>query len=139
NNGGLDLSEATQDLTLGQGVDYRVASSNANITHNVPEGRTLTIHSNVIARNNASGITIHHPGAGTTLYTGPFRPSHVVIDDGEVHFNHPAGAERLNNDNNSTTVNGGLLVVNNTSGSATGSGPVLINDGGTLTGEAIIG
>jgi fibronectin type 3 domain-containing protein len=37
-----------------------------------------------------------------------------------------------------TTVNGGTLVVNNTSGSATGSGAVTVGSGGTLGGSGII-
>jgi autotransporter-associated beta strand protein len=38
-----------------------------------------------------------------------------------------------------TTVNGGILMVSNTAGTATGVGPVTVTNGGTLAGSGIIG
>ena len=135
NGGGVNMSSATSDLTIGSGIFYRVASSSATISNNVAAGRVLTLNCPITVRNNSTGVTVNHPGAGTTIYNGTFAPTNVNISAGEVQFNAAAGSTRINTSStNSTTVNGGRLVVTNTSGSATGSGTVTINDTGTLTG-----
>jgi len=56
-------------------------------------------------------------------------------------FNGPGSLALTGNNTFSggTTVNGGTLLVNNTAGSGTGSGPVSINPGGALGGNGTIG
>jgi autotransporter-associated beta strand protein len=136
NNGGIDMSQATQDLTLGSGIFWRISTSNANITKNVAAGRTLTINAQTTVRNNSSGVTVNFTGAGKVIFNGPFAPSFVVVSNGEVRFNNASGNSRLST--NSTTINGGAVYISNTSGSATGSGPVAVNAGGKLAGAGII-
>jgi autotransporter-associated beta strand protein len=134
-SGGVDMSQATQDLTLGSGIFFR-ATGSVVLNQNVALGRQLKIDGTVTVRNNATGGTVNHIGAGKTIYNGTFAPTNVVVSAGEVQFNAAGGSTRLGTP--STTVNGGKLVVNNTSGSATGSGSVTINNTGTLTGQGIM-
>jgi len=56
-------------------------------------------------------------------------------------FNGPGSLTLTGNNTfgGGTTVNGGTLLVNNTAGSGTGSGPVSINPGGALGGNGTIG
>ena len=64
-------------------------------------------------------------GAGTTL---------TKTGNGKLNLTVAAGNTYTGN----TTVNGGTLAVNNTSGSGTGSGNVAVNSGGLLGGNGII-
>jgi autotransporter-associated beta strand protein len=140
-NGGVDMDTATVDLTLSN-VFYRIASSSAVINMPVATGRTLTFTNTaqVTVRSNASNVTVNlnndGASAGTVIFNGPFAPSHVVIGAGRVEFNNLTGNTRLST--NTTTINGGTMLVNNTSGSATGSGTVAVNSGSTLGGSGII-
>lgn len=134
-SGGVDMSLATQDLTLGTGTFYR-ATSGVVLGNTVAAGRVLTINGTVNVRNNSSGGTVNHTGAGTVIYNGTFAPSNLVVASGEVQLNAPGGSTR--NGTNTTTINGGRLVISNTSGSATGSGAVTVNTTGTLTGQGIM-
>ena len=132
NNGGIDMSTATQDLTLGSGLFYR-ATGGVQMVHNVPAGRTLTLNCPATVRNDAGSGTISHPGAGTVIYNGTFAPSNLTIAAGEVRLNAPNGSTRWGT--STTTINGGKLVIANTGGSATGSGAVNVNSTGTLAGQ----
>ena len=64
-------------------------------------------------------------GTGTTL---------TKTGNGTLNLTAAAGNTYTGN----TTVNGGTLAVNNTSGSGTGSGSVTVQSGGTLGGDGII-
>lgn len=146
--GGIDMAAATQDFTLTNLAAYRVASSSAQIAMNVAAGRTLTFGAAapVTVRNNSSNVTvsINTDGisSGTVRFTSSFAPSHVIIGAGLVEFSNPSGNARLST--HTTIVNGGTLVLNNTSGSATGSGTsttsgfVTLNNTSTLTGSGIV-
>ncbi|WP_035604161.1 autotransporter-associated beta strand repeat-containing protein [Haloferula sp. BvORR071] len=131
-SGGVDMSLATQDLTVASGIFFR-ATGGVAMVNNVPGGRTLTLNCPINVRNNSSGGTISHPGAGTVIYNGAYTVSNLTMAAGEVRLNAASGSTR--NGTNSTTINGGKLVINNTSGSATGSGAVAVNNSGTLTGQ----
>ncbi len=134
-NGGVDMSAATQDLTLGTGIFFR-ATGGVVLNQNVAAGRVLTVNGTVNVRNSASGGTVNHTGAGTTIYNGTFAPSNVTVSAGEVQFNAAGGSTR--HGTSTTVINGGKLVVNNATGSATGSGAVTVNNNGTLTGQGIM-
>lgn len=140
-NGGIDMSAATQDLTInnfatGSNVGFRIAASSAVVSLNVAAGRTLTMTGKVAVRSGGSGAEVRFPGAGTVIFGGEVQPSLLTITAGEVRLNNPTGSTRIGT--HSTVVGGdgfgGTLSVNNSSGSATGTGPVNINANGTLTG-----
>ncbi len=134
-NGGVDMSLATQDLTLSSGIFFR-ATGGVVLNQNVAAGRVLTINGPANVRNSSSGGTTNHPGAGKVIYNGTFAPSNLNVGNGEVQLNAPGGSTR--HGTNTTTINGGKLVINNTSGSATGSGAVNVNNTGTLSGQGIM-
>ena len=100
---------------------------------------TLNLNGAVNAVNlNGHGLTVN--GSGKTLISG------VITGAGATSTltKSGSGALRLtaaNNYSGPTTVNGGTLLLNNTSGSGTGNGTVTVNNGGTLggTGGAISG
>src|SRR6185437_7556001 len=73
----------------------------------------------------------------TNLYSGTIADSGVT-----TLIKIATGMFTLNGSNNTysggTTVSGGILRVDNTGGSATGSGAVTVSDGGTLAGNGII-
>jgi autotransporter-associated beta strand protein len=145
NTGGIDMANATQDLSINN-VFYRTTGSGNTVNFQVKTGRTLTFGptTTLNVRNNSGGVTHNFNtdgvSAGTIKIDGNFNPTHAVIGGGVVEFNRADGNSRIAVP--STTVNGGKLVINNTSGSATGgsigtSGPgtVTVNNGGTLTGQ----
>jgi len=141
NNGGIDMASATKDLTL-QNMFYRVAASGNTINLQVATGRTLTFGSTaqVSVRSNAGSVTVNCNtdglSTGTIIFGAAFAPSNVIIGAGRVEFNNPAGNTRLGTP--TTTVNGGTLVVGNTTGSATGSSPITLNNTAILTGTGIV-
>jgi autotransporter-associated beta strand protein len=135
--GGIDMTAATQDLTI-DNVFYRASTASANVAVRVKTGRTLTFGSTATlnVRNNSTGVTYNINNDGTSTGTikigGNFQPSNIVLGGGILELNSPTGSSRLGTP--STTVNAGKLVINNTSGSATGGGTVTVNSTGTLTG-----
>lgn len=141
NTGGIDMASATKDLTL-QNMFYRVAASGNTINLQVATGRTLTFGSTALVnvRSNAGGVIVNcntdGVSTGTIIFGAAFAPSNVIIGAGRVEFNNPAGNTRLGTP--TTTVNGGTLVVGNTTGSATGSSPITLNNTATLTGAGIV-
>lgn len=141
NNGGIDMAQAAQDLSL-QNLFYRVAASGATVNLQVAAGRTLTFGSNtpVTVRNNSSGVTINvntdGTSSGTVKFIGNYGPSFLVVGGGRVELSRTAGNTRLAA-SQGTTLNGGTLVVSNTSGSATGTGAVTVNSA-TLAGSGAI-
>lgn len=141
NGGGIDMSAATQDLTIqnlntGSNVGYRLSGSNVALTFNIASGRTLTMKSKVAVASGSSGASITFSGAGTAIFEDQYQPSHAHINNGTVYFNRSGGSSRLST--NTTNITGGTLYVNNTSGSATGSGAVNVNNGGKLGGNGIM-
>lgn len=142
--GGIDMSQATQDLTF-DNMFYRAASSGASVGLQVAAGRTLTFGASaqLNVRNNSTGVTINvntdGTSAGTVKFGANFAPSFFVLGAGRAEFNRAGGNTRnAAAASQGTTVNGGTLVINNTSGSATGAGAVTVNTGGTLTGKGLI-
>ncbi len=145
--GGIDMSEATQDLTLqnlnsGANLGLRLGAGGQTFVFNVAAGRTLTINAPVAMRSGASNGIVKFTGAGRVVIAGEFRPSHAVINAGEVEFTRPAGNSRIAtaspNPPSYTQVNGGTLWVSNTSGSATGNSAVTLNSTATLGGQGTL-
>ncbi len=144
NGGGIDMSQATQDLSF-DNMFYRAASSNASVSLQIAAGRTLTFGAaaQLNVRSNSSGVTVNvntdGTSAGTVKFGANFGPSFFVLGAGRAEFNRAAGNTRnAAAASQGTTVNGGTLVINNTSGSATGTGAVTVNTGATLTGKGLI-
>ena len=75
-------------------------------------------------------------GSGGSLGTTGVGNNFGLVKSGNGTFTLSRGAG--NTYTNGTTVNGGLLLVNNTSGTGTGSEAVTVNAGGTLGGTGII-
>lgn len=141
NGGGVDMSAATQDLTINNlttssNSGMRVLGSNYAIGINVAANRTFTLNSKLAVNGGSGGVTVTFNGAGTSVFNDQVQPSNLIINAGEVRLNSATGSTR--NGTNTTTVNGGRLVINNTSGSATGSGAVNVNNTATLTGQGSI-
>jgi fibronectin-binding autotransporter adhesin len=138
NNGGIDMSAATQNLTIGNlasgtNTGFRILGSNYNIAINVAASRTFTLNSKLAVNGGSGGVTVTFAGAGTAIFNDQFQASHMVINAGEIRLNAAGGSTR--NGTNTTNINGGRLVIANTSGSATGGGVVNVNNTGTLTGQ----
>lgn len=82
-SGGIDMANATQDLTIVNGF-YR-ASGGVSAAFNVKTGRTLEFLSAATcnARSNASGGTVNMntdgSSAGHIIIGGTFNPSKVVV------------------------------------------------------------
>ncbi len=142
NGGGIDMSQATQDLTL-QNMFYRSAASGANVSLRIAAGRTLTFGSNaqLNVRNSAGNVTINvnpdEGNTGTVKFGANFGPTFLVLNRGRAELTKSDGNTRIGTNQN-TTVNGGTLYISNTSGSATGTGTVTLNANSTLTGTGII-
>ena len=152
NGGGIDMTQATQDLTL-TNCFYRINASGSIATLNVASGRTLAFGTGaqVNVRSNASNATlnINTDGAstGTVTFAANVAASHFVVGAGHVELNNPTGSTR--NGSSTTTIGGGAnpasLLINNTSGSATGSpntgsgftSTLTVNSNGTLGGNGI--
>lgn len=145
NGGGIDMSQATQDLTL-TNLFHRIAAASAQINLNVAAGRTLTYGTgaqiNVRSNSGNTVVNINTDGtsSGTVTFAANVAASNFVIGAGHVEFNNPAGNNRISGSTSpvTTTINGGVVLVNNTSNSATGSGTVSVNSGATLGGAGII-
>jgi autotransporter-associated beta strand protein len=146
--GGIDMSAATQDLTL-QNMFYRIATSSANMTMNVATGRTLTFGNTaqVTVRSGGSNVVVNINTDGTSggkvVFNNIFQPSHLVLGGGRVEFNNASGVSRISTNTtihpaSYTNINGGVLMVNNTTGSGTDDSIVNINNTGTLGGAGKI-
>lgn len=146
--GGVDMASATQDFTL-QNMFYRISTSSANMTMNVATGRTLTFGNTaqVTVRSGGSNVVVNMntdgASAGKIVFNNIFQPSHLVLGGGRVEFNNAAGTSRISTNTtihpaSYTNINGGVLMVNNTSGSGTGDSIVNINNTGTLGGTGKI-
>jgi autotransporter-associated beta strand protein len=145
--GGIDMSSATQDLTIQNlstsnlTVGLRISSSGGNMGISVAADRTLTLNSKITASGNSSGTnsTVNFTGPGTMICNAEMMANRLNIASGEVQLNLATGSPRPGTGSTPfTNINGGRLVVNNTTGSATGNGPVNVNSTATLTGQGIM-
>ena len=147
NGGGIDMANATQDLFL-RTMNYRTVTTSQTVNVQVKTGRTLDFASNaaVTVRNVPTGnsntaiynINTDGVSAGTVKFGANFMPGQINIGGGRVELNNPGGNNRGANVANATNVTGGTLVAGNISGSATGTSPITLNAGATLTGAGLI-
>ena len=152
-NGGIDMSQATQDLTL-LNCFFRIPASGNTVGIRVAAGRTLAFGTaaQVNVRNNAGSTTLNintdGVSTGKVTFAANMASANLVVGAGQVELNNPTGSSR--NGSSTTTIGGGtnpaVLLVSNTSGSATGSpnsgsgftSTVTVNSNGTLGGTGII-
>jgi autotransporter-associated beta strand protein len=127
-SGRLTLNNASSigtggPVTLGGGT----LRYGTGISADISSGRTVTVSGNVTIDTNSNNVT----------YSGSFG------NDGAGSLTKAASAGVLtlagaNTYTGGTTVNGGTLAVTNTSGSATGAGPLVVSSGAILTGTGTI-
>ncbi len=129
-----------------------INSGRVNITNNQALGQQPTPGSSLYAVHLANGVTLGYSfsnsansrqvelagGAATVDVAGGFsqQQNGLVYGAGGL-IKTGAGTQLLTNANTysgGTTINGGVLQVNNSTGSGTGSGAVTVNSGGTLSG-----
>ncbi len=136
NGGSIDLSAATQDLTMNNGF-IRLAASNATYTIDVAADRTFAVGASTVmnVRNNSVGGKVVFNGEGRKLINGDFQPSNAEINAGRVVFGRSTGNGLIAG--GTVTVNGGEFLVSNLSGAATANAPVSVL-GGKLGGTGII-
>lgn len=155
--GGIDMSQATQDLTL-LNCFLRIPATGNTVGIQVATGRTLTFGTTaqVNVRNSAGGTTLNVNtdglSTGTVTFAANVAANNFTVGAGHVELNSPTGNARNNASNSSTTIGGGpnpaRLLINNISGSATGlpnpnatptpiTSTVTINANGTLGGNGI--
>jgi autotransporter-associated beta strand protein len=100
-------------------------------------GRRLTVGSNDLS-TTFSGVIVDCPASNPTCGPGSYFGSLEKIGKGKLTLTG------TNTYSGGTTIKTGKLLVNNTSGSGTGSGPVLVNGGqlsgnGTIAGAVTVG
>src|SRR5262249_7269814 len=83
----------------------------------------------------STGLTVDGPGSGRVSITGQVTGTGSVTQGG--HFTLVL-SNNANNYSGGTTVTAGSLLVNNSSGSGTGTGAVTVQNGATLGGEGRI-
>lgn len=108
-----------------EGFGENGRSYDTTISENHITGSQYGIYVDTATRTVASGNTIDST-ANAALTVGAIGANTVTLIEPN---NYALG----------TIVNGGTLLVNNTSGSGAGSGPMTINAGGTLSGSGTIG
>ncbi|MFL6515525.1 MAG: beta strand repeat-containing protein [Chthoniobacterales bacterium] len=134
--GGLNINGGTVSANSNAALGALTPSAGSGLyAVHIANGGTLQTTFNSVGDNRqldlASGVSTLDVTAGTTYQRGAL----VYGSGGFVKTG--SGTEILTNANTytgPTTVNGGILQVNNSSGSGTGSGNVTVNSGGTLSG-----
>lgn len=140
-SGTFDVAGFNQKVA---GVETSGTAYLGGITNTSNTLSTLTISGNLTTTfGPTTGANTGAANIGKTTVTGKPELANsndniaLVLDaanTGKLTLARPTG----NTFNGGTTVNGGILSVNNTSGSGTGSGNVTIGAGGTLQGTGII-
>lgn len=113
----------------GKAIDMGAGDNKLNIT-----GGAASILGNVSGGVGGTNQLTIDPGSGNSFsYAGSFSNfNSAEVKSGTVTL---SGASTYSG---GTTVSGGKLTVTNTSGSATGTGPVVVATGGTLLGTGIV-
>ncbi len=136
---------ATQVSALAQGRTLSPLPSTTDVTISGSgtldaNGVTQTIGSlsgptgAIVRLGSAGGLTVS--SAASTSFEG------VILGSGSATFTKSGSGTLtltgLNTYTGGTTINGGTLRVNNSTGSGTGAGPVQVSSGGTLSGTGFI-
>jgi autotransporter-associated beta strand protein len=136
------------------GGDFRMCNANGlanaslNLNDNVTYGHWVegsgTSQNLTVSIGSLSGTSLSHLYSGifniggnnkTTIYAGTFAAVTTVNKYGTGTWT----LTNANSNTSTTTVYGGTLTVANTTGSATGSGTVLVKSGAILNGTGLIG
>jgi autotransporter-associated beta strand protein len=130
------LGAGGTNVFIASGAAFETAFGIGNGTATVAANRTINLanggSSNINALNTST-LVINSLVTGT----GAGSPANLLINEPAVHEGTVvlAGA---NTYGGTTTVTAGTLLVNNTSGSATGTGNVIVNSGATFGGSGSI-
>ena len=131
---GLTFSPATGgSYVLGGSNSLQLAGGGSSASISVTGGSDA-INVPVVLQNNVNVTTATGSGLTISGAIGQSGGSQALTLSGSGSL-ALSGSDSYSG---GTTVNGGTLVVNNTAGSGTGTGPVAINSGGTLTGNGTI-
>jgi autotransporter-associated beta strand protein len=134
--GGTTISGGT--LRLGDGVTTGAALGTAGVT--IDNNATLTF-ALASGETFSNGITDNgHIIADFRVPANNYTIASNITGSGDFTKNDANTVTLTGNNSyqNGTTINGGTLLVNNTAGSGTGSGTVLVNASGTLGGSGTI-
>ena len=124
----------TLDVAHDQAIDhfYTYIDPNNSANNYDGTGSFITLGSSKTLSVNTASINTR------SKYAGMISGAGALAINGVIDSGSPASSMTIITGSNSygggTTVNGGALVVNNSSGSGLGSGPVVVNSGGRLEG-----
>jgi autotransporter-associated beta strand protein len=152
-SGNWSVFTGTLNLTAdADGGDFRMNNSNgyANILFNLGSGVSLFYMVGSSTNNGAQSVSIgalsgvsdsYLLDENWTIGSKNINTTFAGIISGNSVTKVGTGTLTLSNANTysgGTTINGGSIIVTNTTGSAAGTGSVTVNNGGTLTGTGII-
>jgi len=133
--GGTNTFTGTNNIEFSGTV---TATGNRTITNNL-SGGVLTLSGPVNLSSNAVNNTVTVGGTGNTTISG------VIANGGTATAanltktgNAALTLSAANTYGGVTTINGGTLNANNATGSATGTGAIVVNSGGTLAGTGAV-
>ncbi len=141
---GLQLTGATMTLDSSGGtagkllLDGDVATFTSSTTSNITSGGNLGSAGFIDMNGGTRSFTV---ASGTTASGIDLRIGATVTSPGGAITKLGTGTMELTGANTytgGTNVNGGTLLANNTAGSATGAGGVMVNSSGTLGGTGFI-
>lgn len=145
-NGGGNIATVTGNLHLSGTAELSVAqvisggSGRLAVGSLTSSDATAVIQANSFTSSNTSvGTLVLNNASGTSTYAGQVKTSGKVNEGNLMSvIKNGAGTQVFTGNSNSyngtTTVNEGTLLINNTSGSGTGTGAIVVNDGGRFGG-----
>lgn len=117
------------------------ATGNRTISNVLSGGAVLTFSNTFALSSNAANNLVTLNGSGTTVISGVISSGTGGAATPSLAYSGTGGTLILSGNNTytgTTAINAGTLLVQNTAGSATGSGPVTLADGATLGGDGTI-
>lgn len=137
-NGPVNLLTSASNLTIANNIRFAGASTAAAMTTIGGNTATNSIYSGTMVMNN-NAVTLAQVAGGSTSFTGILSgPAASGLNIGKAGFEGTVVLTAANTYTGGTNVNAGLLLANNTTGSATGNGAVTVNSGGTLGGTGAV-
>jgi autotransporter-associated beta strand protein len=132
---------ATNTFTGANNIQFSgtvTATGSRTITNNM-SGANLTLSGPVNLSSNATNNTVTIGGTGNTTISGAIANGGTATASNLTKSgNGILALTGANTYAGVTTINGGTLAANNTSGSATGTGAIVVNSGGTLAGTGSV-
>jgi autotransporter-associated beta strand protein len=140
----ISTNATTGTYTIGGSTDDNAAFTNL-ITLNQPLTISEVTNAGANVLTISGGIAGGNPGSKTITFGGPgnvkVTAAPIADGGGTLAVNVTGGFTTFNSANTysgGTLVSNGILEVDNLSGSGTSSGPVVVQNGGTLAGSGII-